>query len=168
MAPAASQQAQLPWTAGFDTVKRQKLFMSPPKDTTAHPMLAAAVEPHIESFNAIFASGGQLEEGIKEIGTKMFLDGDPYANPEDVGTRNRLSLRIQDVFLDKPALPPANKVALKNRNIYPAEARERHATYRGKMRARLEWRINNGDWQEEVCDLGLVPIMLRVRLPRFT
>jgi DNA-directed RNA polymerase I subunit RPA2 len=29
------------------------------------------------------------------------------------------------------------------------------------MRARLEWRVNNGDWQEEIADLGSVPIMLK-------
>ena len=137
------------------------MFRNPPKDKTAYPTLAAAVDPHINSFNTIFTPGGQLAQGIRDIGTKIFLDGDPYAAPEDVGQRNRLSLRISDVFLDKPVLPPSNKVALKNRNIYPAEARERHASYRGKMRARLEWRVNNGDWQEDVVDLGGVPVMLR-------
>lgn len=160
MAPAATKQ---PWSTGFDTKRRQDLFRSPPKDKTAYPTLAEAVDPHINSFNAIFAAGGQLEESIRDIGTKVFLDGNPYAQPDEVGRRNRLAVRIQDVFLDRSVLPPSNKVALKNRNIFPAEARERHATYRGKLRARLEYRINNGDWQEEVCDLGTIPIMLRVR-----
>lgn len=145
----------------FDTLRRHDLFRNPPKDSTAYPTLAAAVDPHVQSFNAIFAPGGQLAEGIRDIGTKVFLDGDRYAAPEEAGVRNRLHLRIQDVFLDKPVLPPTNKVALKNRSILPAETRERHATYRGKMRARLEWRVNNGDWQEEIADLGSVPIMLR-------
>lgn len=164
MAPASSKKAQQkPWTTAFDTKRRHDLFANPPKDKTAYPTLAAAVDPHINSFNAIFSSGGQLEEGLKDIGTKVFVDGDPYAQPEDIGARNRLSVRIQDVFLNKALLPQTNKVALKNRNIFPAECRERHATYRGKLRARLEWKINNGDWREEVCDLGTVPIMLRVR-----
>ena len=162
MAPAAAKK-QPQWSTAFDTKRRQQLFRSPPKDKTAYPTLAAAVDPHINSFNAIFAPGGQVEEGIRDIGTKSFADGDPYAQPEDVGRRNRLSVRIQDVFLDKAVLPPSNKVALKNRNILPAECRERHATYRGKLRARLEYRVNGEDWQEEVCDLGQVPIMLRVR-----
>ncbi|OWY51861.1 DNA-directed RNA polymerase I polypeptide 2 [Alternaria alternata] len=153
MAPAARADSPQEW--------RHDLFRNPPKDKTAYPTLAAAVDPHINSFNTIFTPGGQLAQGIRDIGTKIFLDGDPYAAPEDVGQRNRLSLRISDVFLDKPVLPPSNKVALKNRNIYPAEARERHASYRGKMRARLEWRVNNGDWQEDVVDLGGVPVMLR-------
>ncbi|KAF1829741.1 putative DNA-directed RNA polymerase I subunit beta [Decorospora gaudefroyi] len=159
MAPAASASGQPQWSTKFDTKRRHDLFTSPPKDKTAYPTLAAAVDPHIESFNHILS--GQLEHGIKDIGTKIFLDGDPFAAPGAGEKRNRLSLRIQDVFVDKPVLPSSNKVALKNRNIYPSETRERHATYRGKMRARLEWRINNADWQEEVVDLGNIPIMLR-------
>lgn len=164
MAPAAtsaSRQPQQKWSTSFDTLRRQKLFQNPPKDKTAYPTLAEAVDPHINSFNAIFAQNGQLEQGIREIGTKVFVDGDPYAQPEEVGDRNRLSVRISDVFLDKSLLPPTNKYALKNRQILPAECRERHATYRGKMSARLQFRINNGDWQEIVCDLGSVPMMLR-------
>ncbi|KAI4942312.1 DNA-directed RNA polymerase I subunit RPA2 [Alternaria arbusti] len=153
MAPAARADSPQEW--------RHDLFRNPPKDKTAYPMLAAAVDPHINSFNTIFTRGGQLDQGIKDIGTKIFVDGDPYAAPEDAGQRNRLYLRISEVFLDKPVLPPSNKVALKNRNIYPAEARERHASYRGKMRARLEWRVNNGDWNEDVVDLGGIPVMLR-------
>ena len=164
MAPAAAGKPHPPWSTDFDTQRRQQLFQSPPKDKTAYPALAAAVRPHIASFNGIFAAGGQLALGLQEIGTKVFLDGDPYAQPEDIGPRNRLSVRIQDVFLDKAVLPPSNKVALKNRNIFPAECRERHATYRGKLRARLEYRVNSDDWCEEVCDLGNVPIMLGVRL----
>jgi DNA-directed RNA polymerase I subunit RPA2 len=164
MASAKASKAQpKPWTTAFDTKRRHDLFSNPPKDKTAYPTLSAAVDPHINSFNAIFAAGGQLEEGLKDIGTKVFLDGNPYAPPDEAGRRNRLAVRIQDVFLDKSVLPPSNKVALKNRNILPAECRERHATYRGKLRARLEWRVNNGDWREEVCDLGNIPIMLSVR-----
>ncbi|KAH8689228.1 hypothetical protein GQ44DRAFT_667607 [Phaeosphaeriaceae sp. PMI808] len=149
------------WSTAYDTKRRHDLFSNPPKDKTAYPTLAAAVDPHINSFNAIFAAGGQLEQGLKDIGTKVFLDGNPYAPPEEVGRRNKLSVRIQDVFLDKSVLPASNKIALKNRNILPAECRERHATYRGKLRARLEYKVNNNDWHEEVCDLGTIPIMLR-------
>ncbi|PVI07525.1 putative DNA-directed RNA polymerase I subunit beta [Periconia macrospinosa] len=147
------------WSTDFDTVRRQKLFQSPPKDRTAYPRLAEAVEPHIESFNAIWEQGGQLHQALKDIGTKVFLDGDPYAPPEE--PRNRLYIRIQDVFLDKPVLPPSNKFVLKDRRVLPSESRETHRTYKGKMTARIQWKINNGDWQEQVRDLGYVPIMLR-------
>ncbi|KAF2797719.1 beta and beta-prime subunits of DNA dependent RNA-polymerase [Melanomma pulvis-pyrius CBS 109.77] len=160
MAPTATA-TNTQWSTEFDTARRQQLFRSPPKDRTAYPMLAAAVDPHIDSFNSIFARGGLLDAALKDIGTKVFLDGNPYAPPTDDAPRNRLSVRIQDVFLDKSVLPASNKFAIKNRNILPAECRERHATYRGKLRARIEYRVNNGDWQEQVRDLGYVPLMLR-------
>lgn len=159
MAPAATSTE---WSTDFDTARRQRLFQRPPTDRTAYPTLAAAVDPHIESFDSIFAPNGLLEEGIRDIGTKVFLDGDPYAQPEETGARNRLHVRIREVFFDKAVLPATNKFALNNRNVFPAECRERHATYRGKFRARIEWKVNNGDWQEEVRDLGYVPIMLKV------
>lgn len=160
MAPAATKTE---WSTNFDTARRQKLFRNPPKDKTAYPTLAETVDPHINSFNALFARGGQIEESIKEIGTKIFLDGDALDLSADAPARNRLHVRIQDVFLEKSMLPPSNKVTLKDRKVLPAECRERHVTYRGKLSARIHWKVNNGDWQELVRDLGYVPLMLRVR-----
>lgn len=161
MAPAATSTE---WSTKLDTTRRQRIFRTPPTDKSAYPALAAAVEPHLDSFNAIFGKGGQLEQGIKDIGTKIFLDGNPYTHDVESGDRSRLYVRIQEVFVDRATLPPTNKHALKNRNILPAECRERHATYRGKLRARIEYRVNNGDWVEQVRELGHVPIMLRVGL----
>lgn len=153
------------WSTQYDTVRRHKLFQNPPTDHTAYPALAASIEPHIHSFNAIFEKNGIVDRGLKDIGTKVFLDGDPYQKPEDrQAPRNRLSVRISDVFLEPAALPASNKFAVKNRNILPSECRERHSTYRGKLRARLEWRVNNGEWHESLRELGQVPIMLRVCL----
>lgn len=163
MAPAATSP---PWSTDFDTARRQHLFRNPPHDKTAYPALAETVDPHIHSFNALFARGGQMDESVKEIGTKIFLDGDALAPPEEAGVRNRLHVRIQDVFLDKSVLPLSNKVTLKDRRVLPAECRERHVTYRGKLSARIQWKVNNGDWQELVRDLGYVPLMLRVRSSR--
>lgn len=158
MAPTNTQ-----WSTEFDTARRQRLFQNPPRDHTAYPTLAAAVDPHIHSFNGIFNPGGQLDEAIKDIGTKVFLDGDPNPQPEDVIQRNRLSVRIREVFFEKSALPPTNKFAVKSRDIMPAECRERHSTYRGKFKVRMEWRVNNMEWQESVREMGHVPIMLRVQ-----
>lgn len=165
MAPAP--RTDTTWSTDFDTARRQRLFQNPPKDRTAYPTLAETVHPHIHSFNSIWErDGGQLVESIKDIGTKTFLDGDPYAAPEEAGSRNRLHVRIQEVFFDKSVLPPSNKFVLKDRSVLPAEARERHSTYRGKLSARIQYKVNNGDWQELVRDLGYVPIMLRVRSSR--
>ena len=168
MAPAKSTETN--WSVGYDTLRREHLFRHPPKDQTAYPALAEAIRPHVDSFNALFDGPKILEAGLKDIGTKTFVDGD-FESPEQKRARqaegrkppkrNRLQVRIKEVLLEKAALPPTNKFTTRNRNIFPSECRERHATYRGKLRARIEYRVNNGDWAESVRELGQVPIMMR-------
>lgn len=168
MAPAATDTK---WSVDYNVLRRENLFRHPPKDRTAYPSLAESIRPHIDSFNALFDGSKVLEAGLKDIGTKTFLDGDAETPQQKRARqaeglrppkRNRLNVRIKEVFLDKPTLPPTNKFTTRNRNIYPSECRERHATYRGKLRARLEYQVNNGDWKESVRELGQVPIMMRV------
>lgn len=167
MAPSATNTE---WSVQYDTLRRENLFKNPPKDHTAYPSLAESIRPHIDSFNAIFEDSNILEEALRDIGTKTFLDGIPESNEQKKvrvaaglrpPKRNRLSLRVKEVFLDKASIPVTNKFSTKNREIYPSECRERHATYRGKLRARLQYRVNNGDWVEHVRELGQVPIMVR-------
>ncbi|KAL9593839.1 MAG: hypothetical protein Q9179_005669 [Wetmoreana sp. 5 TL-2023] len=158
------------WSAEFDTSRREKLFRNPPKDHTAYPALVDAVQPHVQSFSALLDSNRLLVSAIEDIGTKVFLDGRPEAAPlntpdgEDTTPaqpRNRLSVRIRDVFLEKSTIPPINKYSTRNREIFPAECRERHATYRGKLRVRLEYKVNGGPWQETIREMGQIPIMLK-------
>ncbi|KAJ6113917.1 DNA-directed RNA polymerase I subunit RPA2 [Penicillium sp. IBT 18751x] len=167
MAPAPTNTD---WSVQFDTQRRENLFKNPPSDKTAYPSLAESIKPHVDSFNALFDDSKILEAGLKDIGIKTFLDGEIETPEQKVARkaeglrapkRNRLNVRVKELFLDKPTLPPTNKYSTKNRNIYPSECRERHATYRGKLRARLEYQVNNGDWMESVRELGQVPIMLR-------
>ncbi|KAH9827529.1 beta and beta-prime subunits of DNA dependent RNA-polymerase [Teratosphaeria destructans] len=146
------------WTTEYDTQRRHKLFRDPPKDTTAYPSLAEAIRPHVDSWNQIFKENGQIQHALKDIGTKTFLDGSPGADSDE--PRNRLQVRMTQVFMEKSILPPSNKFEGK-REIYPVECRERHVTYRGRFRGRLEYRINNGDWKASVREFGYVPIMLR-------
>ncbi|KAG8532640.1 DNA-directed RNA polymerase I subunit RPA2 [Bacidia gigantensis] len=158
------------WTAEFETVKRQKLFQKPPKDTTAYPALSDAIDPHIESFNALLEGSKLLEAGLRDIGAKICLDGE-RETPEqrrqrkEVGRsrphRNRLSIRVRNVFLDKATLPITNRVSTRNREVLPAECRERHVTYRGKFRCTLQYKVNDGKWDESIRELGQLPIMLR-------
>ena len=161
MAPHKARTNQQ-WSTEFDTLRRQQLFANPPADRTAYPLLAAAIEPHVHSFNAVFEPNGLLSHGLRDIGTRVILDGNPFAPPEEAPTkRNRLQIRIRNVFLQKPQIPPSNKFNLRNRDVLPSECRERHATYRGRMTARLEARVNEGDWKEFDREIGNVPIMLR-------
>ncbi|GAB7357139.1 hypothetical protein MBLNU459_g7934t1 [Dothideomycetes sp. NU459] len=152
------------WSTEFDTLRRQNLFRNPPSDQTAYPTLAAAIAPHIESFNGIFSEKGQLHHAIRDIGTKTFFDGDPNLaaslDGEARSRRNRLQVRVREVFLDRSLLPPSNKLD-KKREVLPVECRERHVTYRGRFRGRFEWRVNEGEWKESVREFGALPIMLR-------
>ncbi|KAI7090962.1 DNA-directed RNA polymerase I subunit [Hortaea werneckii] len=148
------------WTTEYDTRRRHQLFRQPPRDKTAYPTLAEATKPHVDSFNGIFAANGQIQHALRDIGTKTFLDGNP-ADASETSRRNRLQIRVREVFLDKSTLPPSNKVETSKREILPVECRERHVTYRGRFRGRLEYRVNNGEWKETVRELGYLPIMLR-------
>lgn len=169
MAPSTDTE----WSVEYDTLRRERLFRHPPKDHTAYPSLAASIRPHIDSFNALFDDGKVLEAALEDIGTKSFLDGDAETQEQKrarleegrrVPRRNKLSVRITELFLEKAMLPASNKFSTRNREIYPSECRERHATYRGRLRARLEYRVNNGEWKESVRELGQIPIMIRVSL----
>ncbi|OAA61175.1 DNA-directed RNA polymerase 1 subunit beta [Niveomyces insectorum RCEF 264] len=154
------------WDHEYHTLRRENLFRNPPTDRSAYPLLQLAVNPHIESYNAIFkgedshgdaAPAGLIGHAIADIGTKVLLDGDDSMLPAE---RNALSICYKSVTLQKCYVPPSNKFA-RNREIYPAECRERHATYRGKLTATLEYRINNGEPHEIVREFGQMPIMVK-------
>lgn len=153
------------WTTEYDTLRRHKLFREPPKKKTAFPSLTEAIKPHVDSFNAVFSPDGQIHHALRDIGTKTFLDGNPSAIDSDSDSeptsRNRLQVRVREVFLEKSNLPPSNKLEATKREILPVECRERHATYRGRFRGRLEYRVNHGEWKESVREFGYLPIMLR-------
>lgn len=149
------------WDHEYNTLRRENLFRNPPTDHTAYPLLQIAVNPHIEAFNALFPANGRkglIDHALADIGTKIFFDSPDGSSR---GASNKLSIRYKSVSLQRSLLPPSNKFA-KNREIFPAECRERHSTYRGKLTATLEYRINDGDAHEFVRELGNMPIMIKV------
>ncbi|KAI9725380.1 MAG: hypothetical protein M1828_003230 [Chrysothrix sp. TS-e1954] len=144
------------WGSGFHTARQRDLFRNPPKGQTAFPLLEEAFRPHVDSFDSVLEKEGLLDQVLKEIGTYTIQDGDPTLGPT-----NKLRLRITQWSLDKPVLPPTNKFSTRNREIYPAECRERQATYRGKFRVQLAVQVNDGDWAKVDREVGFLPIMLR-------
>ena len=172
MPSATSRDAeQLKWDCEYRTLLRQQLFREPPQKS-AYPALHEAIKPHTESFNALVGEQQLLAAAIKDIGTKIFLDGSEillagseadHSNGDTTTPRrrNRLCVRVREVFLEKSVLPPSNKFSIINREIFPAECRERHVSYRGRLRARLEYRLNSQEWKESVRELGQLPIMVR-------
>ncbi|CZT06028.1 DNA-directed RNA polymerase I polypeptide 2 [Rhynchosporium agropyri] len=156
--PTSSQApTDTKWSYEYDTLRRENLFRNPPKDHSAYPALKAAIAPHIESYNALFGEDGTIAQGLLDIGEKAYLDGDDRTGPEG---KNVLRIKVKEVFVEKSVLPASNKFSTRNREILPAECRERHVTYRGRMSAKFEFRINNGDPKEFVRDLGQLPLML--------
>ncbi|CZT47788.1 DNA-directed RNA polymerase I polypeptide 2 [Rhynchosporium secalis] len=156
--PTSSQApTDTKWSCEYDTLRRENLFRNPPKDRSAYPALKAAIAPHIESYNALFGEDGTIAQGLLDIGEKVYLDGDDRTGPEG---KNILRIKVKEVFVEKSVLPASNKFSTRNREILPAECRERHVTYRGRMSAKFEFRINNGDPKEFVRDLGQLPLML--------
>ncbi|TPX16680.1 uncharacterized protein E0L32_003621 [Thyridium curvatum] len=157
MAPS-KEPTSTKWDHEYHTLRREKLFQNPPTDRTAYPLLQLAVNPHIESFNALFRpdrrSGPNakslLAHALADIGTKTYFDTEA----------NKLTIRYKDVSLQRSTVPPTNKFA-RTREIFPAECRERHVTYRGKLSATFEYQINDGEPQEFTRDLGQVPIMIK-------
>ena len=147
------------WTVEYDSAKRQKLFLEPPEKESAYPLLQAAVRPHVESFNALFGQN-LVGEALKDIGTYTVADGDSRDTSRTT-PRNELQMRVSDLTLATPRIPDANKFSTRNRNIYPSECRERHSTYRGNLRAKLHYRVNNGQWEESIRNIGQLPIMVR-------
>jgi len=162
--PPSTSTRRLPptntkWSHEFDTVRREKLFRDPPTDHSAYPLLQQAIAPHVDSFNALLEKDGLIAQGLLDIGSKTFLDGDDRTGPAG---KNRLTVRVKEIIVEKSMLPASNKYSMRNREILPAECRERHVTYRGKMMGRFEYRINDGDPKEFIRDLGQLPLMLKV------
>ncbi|KAL8830982.1 MAG: hypothetical protein Q9191_001131 [Dirinaria sp. TL-2023a] len=163
MAPATATSTK--WSHEYHSLRRDHLFQNPPTDRSAYPALADALQPHLGSFNALFEDR-LINAALQDIGTKVYLDrvvepGTGRGEPQIKRQCNRLRVKIRDVYLDRAALPPTNKVSTKNRKIFPAECRERHATYRGKLRARVAYRVNESDWIETDREMGHLPIMVK-------
>ncbi|KAI0686786.1 beta and beta-prime subunits of DNA dependent RNA-polymerase [Cytidiella melzeri] len=156
----------------FDTLRRETNFKNPPKDGHVVPILNEFVTPILESFNALFDDSklphgdgdgrGLLSMGVQGIGERVVFDG-----KGDIGTEsgrrgwgNRLTMWYEQVSIARPMVSDKDQTA-KVRKVYPTEARERLTSYRGRMTAKICWRINDGPVETEHRDCGLVPIMVR-------
>ncbi|XP_011500009.1 PREDICTED: DNA-directed RNA polymerase I subunit RPA2 [Ceratosolen solmsi marchali] len=104
--------------------------------------------PHVDSFNYM------LEKGLSEVVKNLLPVHLTLASGDKV------EIAFEDVTINYPTVP-SGTIGVKNYKIYPSECRQRAATYKGKINAKISWFIN-GRQQEtlEKC-LGEVPIMLR-------
>ncbi|KAH9939259.1 beta and beta-prime subunits of DNA dependent RNA-polymerase [Epithele typhae] len=156
----------------FQTVDRETKFKHPPKDSHTVPILNEFVTPILESFNALFDDSGLpadvgdkrglINMGLEDIGKRVVFDGKGTVGTESgqSGWGNRLAMWYDQVTLARPMVPDRDKDAVERR-VFPAEARERLTSYRGRMTARICWQVNDGPVETETRDCGLLPIMVR-------
>ncbi|EMD40372.1 hypothetical protein CERSUDRAFT_148338 [Gelatoporia subvermispora B] len=156
----------------FSTLVREQNFKNPPKDGASVPILNEFVTPHLESFNALFDDSGLpagdgdgrglLSLAINDIGERVVFDGKGQIGSESgqSGWGNRLTMWYEQVTVARPMVPEKDRDA-KERKVFPAEARERLTSYRGRMMVKLCWRVNDGPVEVENRDCGLLPIMVR-------
>jgi len=107
----------------FQTLIREHSFQYPSSSKSEFPALQEAIQPHIDSFNAITADG-LLEIAVKDIGKKTVFD---HKGPENGGLGNKLTFWFEDVLISRPALSARERTSL-NRRIYPSEVRCRGIT----------------------------------------
>jgi DNA-directed RNA polymerase I subunit RPA2 len=154
----------------FDTLRREHSFKHPSSSTSEYPALQEAVQPHIDSFNAITADN-LLEIAIKDTGKKTVFD---HKGNQNGGRGNRLTFWVEGVQLSRPALTSRERTSL-NRRLYPSEvcmpcwncgtkfkSRERKTTYKGVLRAKFVYQLNDGPEQFDIKELGEIPVMVRV------
>ncbi|KAF9464822.1 DNA-directed RNA polymerase I polypeptide 2 [Collybia nuda] len=156
----------------FNTLARERAFVTPPKNGSTHTILNEFVAPHIESFNALFDDSGLpagdgdgrglLSLALKDIGERVVFDGTGKPGSESgvSGWGNRMRIWIDQVTIARPMVPEKDKSALERR-VFPSEARERLTSYRGRMTIKLCWTDIQGQKHEMPKDCGLVPIMVR-------
>lgn len=74
----------------------------------------------------------------------------------------KLKVVIEECSIKPPRV--TNQIDVKERRIFPAEARQRAVTYTGNCTMTLGW-SKNGQRQPSIdFDLGPVPVMVRVSL----
>ncbi|KAG0374389.1 MAG: hypothetical protein J3R72DRAFT_226730 [Linnemannia gamsii] len=149
----------MPPIAKFNTLERERIFKNPSDKSFQTPALQELVAPHIEAFNSLMEFGkgtksGLLDLAIQDIGPKAVFD------MHGGGLGNKLTFWVDEITLNKPMLSEKERHST-TRQIYPTEARERLNTYKGKLQAKLAWRVNDGPVVVETRDMGLVPVMIR-------
>jgi DNA-directed RNA polymerase I subunit RPA2 len=113
---AVTSPAQGKIKSTFDTLQRQHTFSHPSTTASEVPALQAAIQPHIDSFNAI-TSERLLEAAVRDTGRKTIFDHKSEING---GRGNKLAFWLEDVQLSRPALSSRERTSL-NRRLYPAE-----------------------------------------------
>lgn len=105
--------------------------------------------PHVDSFNYM------LDDGLAEAVENLLPVYVTLANGDKV------ELKIEHVQIQRPTVP-SGTIGVKNHKIYPAECRQRAATYKGKLNIKIGWTLNGRKQESLERHLGELPIMIKV------
>lgn len=104
--------------------------------------------PHVDSFNHFLTNG-----------MKTVLDSiEPYEF--ELNNGEKFKIVIEDCSISAPRV--TTQIDVKERRIFPSEARQRAVTYTGNCSMTLGWHKNGVKQASIDFDLGPVPLMVRV------
>ena len=109
--------------------------------------------PHVSSFNHFLTNG--LKTVIENIQPFEF----------ELVNSEKIKLTIEECSITPPRV--TSTIDVKERRIFPSEARQRAVTYSGNCSMTLGW-FKNGARQTSIdFDLGPIPVMIRVSISTF-
>lgn len=117
-----------------------------------HLLLQTVTQAHVESFNYFMNDG--LQKVVKHLEPVEFMtDGN--------GTMSstKMSIAVKSILIYNPKVSEGNRHALQSK-VFPAECRERRATYKGDVYVHFEYCFNGrtGTFDKIV---GEIPIMVK-------
>jgi DNA-directed RNA polymerase I subunit RPA2 len=104
--------------------------------------------PHVNSFNHF------LEDGMKTIIDSL----EPYEF--ELINGERIKIQVENCEITAPKI--TSQIDVKERRVFPSEARQRSITYTGNCSMTLGWSKNGSRNGSIDFDLGPIPIMIRV------
>ncbi len=124
-------------------------FGPPSKDHNV--LLQSLGAPHVGSFDYMVDSG--LNFAVADI------DPIEFKLPDDCGG-HKIVLKLEEAGIDKPSVPPGT-VGVMDSRVFPAEARQRGISYKGRCWVRASYTINDIMQPMIEKSLGNIPIMVR-------
>lgn len=79
----------------------------------------------------------------------------------ELSNGEKLKAVVEEVVIEPPRVP-SSYVDVRERRIFPDEARQRAVTYAGNCKMTLGWFKNGGRQASIDFDLGPIPVMVRV------
>jgi len=120
-----------------------------PPASRANPALRSLGAAHVESFN--YAMGDGLKRAVADLPQLEF----------DTKAENgvRVRLRVDECVVTSPAVPDA-AVGVKDKRVFPTEARQAGTAYKGECWITLSYWINGERQAPLKRSLGQLPIMV--------